>query len=307
MSESGGEGEMVGAGRAVVVTGASTGLGLETSLYLAGRGFDVYATIRDPSQQDRLEAAASARGTKLNTAILDLTDADSIASGVASVMERAGHIYGLINNGGIGLRGCLEDLDPNEVRKLFETNVIGTMAATNAVLPHMRAAGEGRVITITSVGGRISTFGAGAYTASKFAQEGFAEALYLELEPFGLHSIIIEPGIVKTERWGENRGDAGRAYNTESPYYDLFLAGEAIADEFVERSKTTPIDVAETIERALTDDDPKLRYMVGRPARGAVMLRRYLPDGAFEKVYFGSFLRQMKKRAGWTGPPTSGA
>jgi NAD(P)-dependent dehydrogenase (short-subunit alcohol dehydrogenase family) len=286
----------------VVVTGSSTGLGLEMALHLAANDFDVFATIRDEAQRPRLEAAAAERGVTLHVAILDLLDSASIAAGIADVVEQAGGIYALINNGGIGLRGCLEDLDPAEIKRLFDTNVVGTIEVTNAVVPHLRAAGRGRVITITSVGGRISTFGAGAYCASKFAQEGFAEALYLELEPFGLQSIIVEPGMIATERWAENRGNAAGTSDPDSPYHRLFVEGEKIADEFLERSGITAQDVADTVHEALTTDKPRLRYVVGRKANAAIMLRRVLPERAFEKVYFGGFLKNLKKRTGWSRP-----
>ena len=288
--------------RAVIVTGASTGLGLEMALHLAANNFNVFATIRDEAQRPRLEEAAATRGVQLDIAILDLLDTASIQAGIADVVDRCGGIFALINNGGIGLRGCLEDLETAEIKRLFDTNVVGTIEVTNAVLPHMRAAGEGRVVTITSVGGRISTFGAGAYCASKFAQEGFAEALYLELEPFGLHSIIIEPGMIATERWAENRGNAAGAANPDSPYYKLFVEGEKIADEFLERSGITAQDVSDTVLNALTAEQPRLRYVVGRKANAAIQLRRRLPDRVFERLYFGGFLRQLKKRTGWQRP-----
>jgi NAD(P)-dependent dehydrogenase (short-subunit alcohol dehydrogenase family) len=242
--------------------------------------------------------AAAARGVELEVVQLDMTDAASIRRAVGEIVAANTTIYGLVNNGGIGLRGCLEDTTDEEVRQLFETNVVGTVAVTRAVLPHMRAAGRGRIVTITSVGGRISAFGVGLYCASKFAQEGLTEALWQEVGHFGIKAVIVEPGIIKTERWGIHRGEAGGASNPASPYYRLFRASEAAADRLVERSKTQPADVASTVYEALTSANPKLRYVVGRPAAVVIKLRRYLPERFFERVYFGSFQKRIAKEAG---------
>jgi NAD(P)-dependent dehydrogenase (short-subunit alcohol dehydrogenase family) len=286
---------------AVLITGSSTGLGLETALHLAERGFKVYATIRNLEQRQVVSDAAARRGVELEVVQLDMTDAASIEQAVSSVVAAEGTIFALVNNGGIGLRGCLEDTTDDEVRQLFETNVVGTVAVTRAVLPHMRAAGRGRIVTITSVGGRISAFGVGLYCASKFAQEGLTEALWQEVGHFGIKAVIVEPGIIKTERWGVHRGEANGAGDPTSPYYRLFRASEAAADRLVERSKTQPADVASTVYEALTVANPKLRYVVGRPAAVVIKLRRFLPERFFERVYFGSFQKRIAKEAAAQG------
>jgi NAD(P)-dependent dehydrogenase (short-subunit alcohol dehydrogenase family) len=284
-------------GDGVLVTGCSTGLGLVTALHLARHGFLVHASVRDPSQVDRVKQAAFDHGVEVDVTVLDLADPDSLRRRVDEAAERSGGLYALVNNGGIGLRGCIEDTSAAEVRRLLEVNVLGTVEVTKAVLPHLRRAGRGRVVTITSVGGRISSFGVGLYCASKFAQEGLAEALALELTPFGLQSVIVEPGIIKTTRWDENRGTAAGADDSASPYYRLFIESEAIADRLVQRSRTRADDVAATVHTALTTDRPRMRYVVGRPAAAAIMARRYLPARVFETVYFGTFLRAVQRRA----------
>lgn len=283
--------------RSVIVTGSSTGLGLETALVLAQRGFRVYATVRDLAQRPAVLQAAEARGVALEVLRLDLTDAASIETAIATAVEDAGGIFGLVNNGGVGLRGCLEDVTDAEARRVFEANVFGTIAVTRAVLPHLRAAGRGRIVTISSVGGRISAFGVGLYCATKFAQEGLGEALALEVAPFGLQAVLIEPGIVRTERWATNRGTAERALDPSSPYHALFRESEAIADRLVERSRTRPVDVANAVHRALTVKKPRMRYVVGRPASAAIFLRRHVPPRIFERLYFGPFLRRIQKAA----------
>jgi NAD(P)-dependent dehydrogenase (short-subunit alcohol dehydrogenase family) len=280
----------------ILVTGSSTGLGLETALHLADRGFKVYATIRDLSKESAVRQIATERGVTLEVLQLDVTDPQSIDQAVNQIMETDGRIYGLVNNAGIALRGCLEDLDDDEIRAVFEANVFGTFAVSKRVLPHMREAGDGRIINISSVGGRISSFGLSMYCSTKFAIEGFGEALYLETAPFGVKAILIEPGIINTSRWSHNRGNARRAHDTSSPYSRLFQKAEALADQRVEMSRTKPEDVARTIFRALTDENPRLRYVVGRPAGAAILARRYLPERLFDRLYFGSLLKQLTKQ-----------
>lgn len=290
-------GEMIPAGEPVLVTGCSTGLGLETALYLAGQGFQVYATIRDPRGEAAVCQAAAERGVGLTVLQLDVTDRASIEAAATEVEARSGPLYGLVNNAGIGLRGCLEDLAEEEIRAVFEANVFGTINVTKRFLPAMRQAGRGRIVTISSVGGRISSFGLSIYCASKFTQEGWSEALDLEVSPFGLRAILVEPGIINTSRWDVHRGTAARASDPNGPYYPLFTRSEAEADRLVERSKTSPAQVAQTVHTALTTRRPRMRYVVGRGATAAILMKRYLPEPVFERVYFGSLLRKISDGA----------
>ncbi len=284
-------------GDAVIVTGSGTGLGRDMALHLAGAGFRVYATVRNLDQRADLEQEAARRGVSLQVLRLDLTDRASIAEAVAAVVGEAGHVYALVNNGGIGLRGCLEDCTDDEIRDVFEANVLGTIAVTKAVLPHMRAAGCGRIVTVTSIGGRVPGFGVTTYCASKFAQEGIGEGLALEVAPFGIQSVIVEPGMINTTRWNRHRGTAAGAEDPASPYHGLFWASETAADKIVKRSPTTPEQVAATIATALTAEQPRLRYVVGRGASVVITLRRYLPQGMFERLYYGGQLRRLEKAA----------
>lgn len=283
-------------GDAVVVTGASKGLGLETAVHLAERGWNVYATVRDLQARDQLDQAVRRRNVRLHVLELNMIDPQSIHRAVNQIVASSGGIYALINNGGIGLRGYFEDLSEEEIRRVFEVNVFGTMAVTRAVLPHMRAVGRGRIVMITSVGGLIGSLGVSAYCSTKFAQEGFGESLYQELAPLGIQVVLVEPAIIKTERWGVNRGNAQKAKDPDSPYYRWFCNSEKLADRLVETSPTTPAHVARTIHRALTASRPKLRYVVGRRAALIVALRRYLPGEFFAKLYFGEAIRRVTGR-----------
>ncbi len=279
----------------VLVTGCSTGLGLEIALHLAGSGFHVYASVRNADHRETVLAAARQRSVTVEVPRLDVTEPASIEATISTIIAKSGGIYGLINNAGVALRGCVEDLTEEELRAVFEANVIGTFAVTRRVLPHMRAAGRGRIVTISSVGGRIATFGLSAYCATKFAQEAFGEALALEVEPFGLQSILIEPGIIDTSRWTPNRGNARRALDPSSAYYALFRRHEQIADERVRQSPTTRAHVARAVEEALTAKRPRMRYVVGRGANVAILLRRYVPNTFFERLYFGELMRRVTR------------
>ena len=292
------------AGDAVLITGASTGLGLATALELAAAGFRVFASVRLEESRETVERAARERGVELETLRLDLTDPAQIKSAVGAVLEAAGGLYALVNNGGVGLRGCLEDCSDEEIRRLFETNVFGTIAVTREVLPAMRAAGAGRIVTVSSVAGRVCGWGVTLYCATKWAQEGFGEGMAEELAPFGIQSILVEPGIIKTERWAQHRGTAAGAEAKSSAYHDLFWASEAVADKIVQRSPTRPEDVAKVIGQALTAGDPKMRYVVGRGAKVVIWLRRHMPPRMFERLYFGGHIRRLERR---TSPPATAA
>ena len=288
-------------GDSILVTGASTGLGKEMALYLAGQGFKVYATIRDMAGSDTLYSAARERNVQLDVRALDVTSQTSIQDTVQSIVADSGPIYGVINNAGVGLRGYFEDQDDHEIRRMFDANVFGVMDVTRAVLPHMRKARRGRIILISSVGGRIGSLGVSTYCSTKFSLEGFGESLFMELAPLGIRVSLIEPGIIKTERWSENRGIAARAKDPHSPYHAWFMKSEEEADKLVRASTATPADVAAVVHRALTEEDPKLRYMIGRKAKLAVALRRWLPGDLFERIYFGTVMR----RATRSSPPSN--
>ena len=286
----------------ILVTGAAGSLGLETALALAGRGFGVFAGARRAGQQAAIREAAAKRGLSLETVALDLTDPSSVAEAVRAAADSPGGLFGLVNNAAVNLRGYFEDLAEDEVRRLFEVNLFGTLGVTRQALPYLRAAGRGRIVVMSSVAGRIGSMGLTAYVASKFALEGFAESLSLEVGPLGIRVALVEPGIVKTDVWGKNRWMAVRALDPASPYRDWFeRAEEEEADRLVRTSRITPADVAGTVLRAITDRRPRLRYTVGRRASLVMALRRYLPGETFERLYFGEVLRRVTGRRGFAG------
>lgn len=286
-------------GDAILVTGAGSGLGLETSLLLAERGFRVYATTHLPEEGPVVLEAARKSGVGLTTLPLDVTDRESIESAVSRIEDEAGAIYGLVNNAGRDLRGCFEDVTEEEFRRVYEINVFGTMAVTRRVLPTMRLARRGRIVTITSIAGRIASFGMTGYCSTKFALEGFCEALALDLAPFGLKVVIVEPGIVNTPIWSTHRGTAKNAFEHLSPYREMFRRHEEEADRLVIATRTKSVQVAETVYEALTTPKPRLRYVVGPLAKIMLTLRRYLPGETFERIYFGKVMHRVVG-----GPPS---
>lgn len=277
----------------ILVTGAGTGLGLEIALHLAARGFTVYASVPEAEQQAHVMERAAASNVHLRVLLLDVTDEASIAGAVRTMLDECGGIFGVVNNAGVSLRGYFEALDDDEVRRVFEVNLFGVMAVTQAVLPHMRQARRGRLVFISSIGGRIASMARTAYCASKFGLEGFAESLMQEVAPLGLHVSIVEPAIIKTERWTVHRGVARRATDECSPYHGWFQEEERLADTLVQSSPTTPADVARAVVEAMTAPRPRLRYLVGRRAGVVLALRRYAPGELFERLYFGTAMRRV--------------
>ena len=286
-----------GGARAVLVTGASRGLGLEIALRMAESGFRVWAGIRDPRQATGVIEVGRQRGIQLDTVLLDVTDDSSIDAAVSTIASQGG-LFGLVNNAGVTGRAYFEDFPENRVRQIFEVNVFGTMKVTRRVLPLLRQAGAGRIVTLTSIGGRIGTMGLAPYIATKFALEGFSESLWLEMKPFGVHVTIVEPGMVKTDIWDESRRVLAEAQNPQSPYYGLFTRAEQLASSALSSSRLSPRDVADTVLRAMTAKQPRLRYIVGKRAGLVLALRRHLPGELFEKLYFGELLRRLTKKNG---------
>jgi NAD(P)-dependent dehydrogenase (short-subunit alcohol dehydrogenase family) len=272
--------------KSVVITGASRNMGLEAAIYLAERGFRVYATMRNLEDSYRIKNVAHRKKLNIHVHQLDVTDEGSIKKAVDKIVSDCGTIYGLVNNAGIYLRGYFEDTSQEEMRRLFDTNVFGTMAVTRAVLPHMRRARNGCIITVTSVAGRSGALTVSGYCASRHAQEGFCESLAQEVAPFGIKVVIVEPAILKTDRWGSDHRAATGALNPDSIYYEWYRNAVKLMHKTAHSSPTVAMDIVKTIHKALISRRPKLRYMVGPRARFFFFLRRYLPDELFLKAYF---------------------
>jgi len=209
---------MAEGGGTLLITGAGSGLGLETALYLAGRGYRVFGTHLTGPERETILHEALSRGVIVSPIAMDVTNRASIDAAVATIIAEAARIDGLIHFAGMGLRGFFEDLAIEEIRRVYEVNVFGIMQVTQSVLPHMRAQRRGRIIVTTSAGGRMGSMSISGYASSKFAAEGFAECLWQELQPFNIHVSLLEPGLVSTPHFTLNRNRGARALDPTGVY-----------------------------------------------------------------------------------------
>lgn len=264
-----------------LITGSNSGIGFATSLYLARRGYTVWATMRNLERSQELRNIIESERLPIEIAQLDVCDEGSVQRAVEKILQKSGRIDVLVNNAGYGLHGAVEEVSLDEWRKQFETNFFGVIGVTRAVLPHMRAQRSGAIVTISSVLGRMALPFSGPYTASKFALEGLTETLRYELAPWNIKVILIEPGFIATN-FQENVQLAQAAHDEGSPYA-IFRQASGRRVRRISRA-APPERVAETIYRALKDPNPKMRYPVGRDARTVLPLRRLLPERVFEKI-----------------------
>jgi NAD(P)-dependent dehydrogenase (short-subunit alcohol dehydrogenase family) len=265
-----------------LITGSSSGIGLATSLYLARRGYTVWATMRNLEKASELRKIIESERLPIELAQLDVCDDSSVKEAVAQILQKSGRIDVLVNNAGYGLRGAIEEVSLDEWKRQFETNFYGVIRVTQAVLPQMRAQRSGAIVNISSVLGRMAIPFSGPYTASKFALEGLTETLRYELAPWNIKVVLIEPGFIATN-FQQNAQLAQAAQSQDSPYALFKQASGRRVQRNIYRA-APPERVAETIYRAITHPRPKLRYAVGRDARLVLPLRRFLPEGLFERI-----------------------
>ena len=266
-----------------LITGASSGFGLLTSVTLAKRGWRVLATMRDVGRREKLESAAREAGVleRIEIQALDVRSADQIAAIVDLVGNRGETLHALVNNAGFAVPGFAEEVTDAELRDQFETNFFGAAAVTRAILPQMRRQGFGHVVMVSSISGRIGFPGVSSYAASKFALEGWAETLRLEMAALGIKVAIVEPGSFDTDIWTRNAKLTAKMRDADSPN----AARRARWQSRIERSardRANPQLVADLIARILETPEPRLRYVVGRDARMGLLMRRLLPAGLFE-------------------------
>jgi NAD(P)-dependent dehydrogenase (short-subunit alcohol dehydrogenase family) len=264
----------------VLITGASTGIGLATAHHLSGLGFDAVGAVRRPEDAERLRSAG------LRTVTLDVTDPKSIAQARADLGD--GPLAGLVNNAGIAVAAPIEFLPLEQLRNQLEVNLIGQVAVTQRFLPALRAA-RGRVVNVSSIGGRVALPLVGAYNMSKFALEGFSDSLRRELRPQGVDVVVIEPGGVKTPIWkkgNELAGDlqAGMPPEAARLYGPMVEALRAQTVKIERERGIDPGEVAKAIATALTARRPRARYLVGRDARLRARVAALLPDRVMDRV-----------------------
>ena len=264
----------------VLVTGASTGIGEATVVHLKALGFDAVGAVRKDDDAERLEA----RGVR--TVRIDVTDADQIAAARDELGEVA--LAGLVNNAGIAVAAPLEFLPVDRLRQQLEINLIGQAAVTQAFLPALRR-GAGRIVMVSSIGGRVALPLVGAYNASKFGLEGMSDALRRELRPQGVDVILVEPGGVKTPIWNKAEELADNMLEDVPPegerlYGKLIEAVRAGTTRIATDTGSEPSAVAEVIGEALTASRPRTRYLVGRDAKMRAVMSRVLPDRVMDRM-----------------------
>ncbi len=265
-----------------LVTGSSSGIGLATSLYLARRGYTVWATMRNLEKANELRKIIESERLPIELAQLDVCNENSVKEAITQILQKSGRIDVLVNNAGYGLRGAIEEVSLDEWKAQLETNFYGVIRVTQAVLPQMRAQRSGAIVNISSVLGRMAIPFSGPYVASKFALEGLTETLRYELAPWNIKVVLIEPGFIATN-FQQNAQLAQAAQSQDSPYAIFKQASGRRVQRNIYRA-APPERVAETIYRAITHPRPKLRYAVGRDAQLVLPLRRLLPEGLFEQI-----------------------
>ena len=265
-----------------LVTGASSGFGLLAAVELARRGLRVFASMREPARAERLRAALDQASLSAQIIRLDVTRADQIEEAVSSIEQVAGGVDVLVNNAGYGLGGSVEDISMEELREQFETNFFGLVGLSKRVLPGMRERRRGRIINVSSIAGRVALPGVSAYCSSKFAVEGFSEAMRHELLPFDVFVSLVEPGTFRTDIFDRNRRIAARASDPTSAWAEMTRKISDIVDGRVEKSTADPREVALVIAEIASAARPRLRYLVGRDARTQRLLARLLPGRLWE-------------------------
>lgn len=273
--------------KSILITGATDGLGRAAAILLAQHGYRVFAAGRSAEKRAQLDALAQEKQLPLETLELDVCDDASAERAVAAVLLKAGTIDVLFNNAGVNFSAAVEDLTMEDWRRQFETNFFGVLRITQAVVPHMRQRKRGRIVMMSSVSGFVTAPTQGAYSSSKFALEAMSNALRLELYPFGVDVVLIEPGYIVT---GIQQAamELSKPYQEKmrsgpyAPLYGRFLASVTGARA---KSHTTPEDCARIVLRAIEASTPKIRYPVTGLAVVAKWSKRLLSDRMVDAIF----------------------
>jgi len=266
------------AAKVALVTGASSGIGEATARKLADSGFTVYAAAR------RVERMQPLTEVGIHPLAMDVTDDASMQAGVATILDEQGSIDVLVNNAGYGSYGALEDVPVDEARAQMEVNVFGAARLIQLVLPHMRDQRSGTIVNVTSMGGKIYTPLGSWYHATKFALEAISDCLRMEVKPFGINVVVIEPGGIRTE-WSGIAAEKVRAVSGTGPYAPQGNAvAQSLTSESTQRRSSPPELIAKTIAKAVTARRPKTRYAVGFGAKPMILTHDVLPDRQFDAL-----------------------
>lgn len=277
-----------------LVTGASSGIGLLTSVELAKAGFRVVASMRDLARREALDQAAAASGVvaKIDVRVLDVTKFDTIPGFIEAVVGDYGRIDVLVNNAGFAVAGFAEDIKLDELRLQFDTNFFGAVAVTKAALPTMRRQSSGHIIQISSIVGLHGSVTVSSYSASKHALEGWSESLRMELNPLGIKVVLIEPGAFATGIWTRGARMGEESTKQTSPNFQRGLRMRSAVEKI---PKADPIAVARVITAVAQNPNPRLRYLVGRDAKMQLAMKRMLPWKTWERM-IANFLKIDENR-----------
>ncbi len=270
--------------KSVLITGATDGLGKALALLLAERGYRVFAAGRSAEKLARLDGIAREKNFALESVVLDVCSDSSVQSAIQAVLGKAGAIDVLVNNAGVNYTAAVEDLSMEDWRAQFETNFFGVLRVTRAVLPRMRERRSGRILMMSSLSGLMTPPTQGAYSSSKHALEGLSNALRMELYPFGIDVVLIEPGYIIT---GIQKAAAALSkpyLERGGPYAPLYAQFFARVNDMRSQSKTTPEDCARIMLHAIETPRPKPRYGVTSLARVAKWSKRLLTDSAVDAI-----------------------
>jgi len=265
--------------KVALVTGSSSGIGLETALALARDGYKTFASMRDISKAGELENAAKKENLPIDVIKLDVDKEESIVSAIKKVISEGGRLDGLVNNAGYGQFGCTEDVSIDDFRKQFETNFFSIIRIIQEVAPIMRNQKSGSIINISSVAGRMGLPGSPAYISSKFALEGLGECLRYELGQFGIKTTLIEPGVIKTNFFESMKIPDSKTDPKYKELTDHILSGL----KMMVQMGTPPSQVADVIIKAIHDDEMLPRYVVGTDAAMFMEAKKAKTDIEFEK------------------------
>ena len=270
-----------------VVTGSSSGIGFEIALMLARNGFQTYATMRNLAKSENIKSIASKENLPIYIEQLDVTDNKSVTNAIQAIVSKANGIDVLVNNAGYALTGAFEDLAIEEIKAQYETNLFGLIRTTQTVLPIMRKQKSGAIVNISSGAGRFGYPGGSAYVSTKFAVEGLSESMAYELEPFGIKVILIEPGVIKTNI-ANGMVIAEKSQNPNSPYSQIMQKMSTSFEHMLENA-SSPDVVAKVILKAVTSENPSLRYLAGKDVEMWIDAKRNMSDDQFYKMIKQSF------------------
>jgi NAD(P)-dependent dehydrogenase (short-subunit alcohol dehydrogenase family) len=273
----------------VLVTGGTEGLGRAAAVLLAERGYRVFAGGRNVAKLESLTQLVRERSLPLEAIEFDVCNDASVEKGIAEIERRAGPVDILVNNAGIAIAAMMEEITLDDLRKQFETNLFGVMRVTRRVLPEMRRRRRGRIINMSSISGKVVIPTMGPYAASKHALEAVSDALRLELYPFDIQVVLIEPGYIPTNmnRAAAELSSAYAKGAERSPYAAIYQRFMSTWEKTRKASKYKPEDCAAVVLRAIEETPPRARYAVTRRAKIGILAKRLLTDRAFD--------RQMKK------------